>query len=68
VSCILWSFIICTLYLILLVEEIGRIRWVGHVARRRNDKCIHNFAGKPEGKIPLGRLRIWENDVKMDVR
>jgi hypothetical protein len=35
----------------------------------RDEKCIQNLVGKPEGKRPLGGPRcIWENNSRMDVR
>jgi hypothetical protein len=47
-----------------------RMRWAGHVAQmgaKRNAYRI--LVGKPEGKIPLGRLRHrWVNNIKMDLR
>jgi len=34
----------------------------------REERCIHGFGGKPEGKRPLERLRCRrENNVKMDL-
>ena len=35
----------------------------------RIQKCIENFSGKTEGKIPLGRARSrWEGNIKIDLR
>jgi hypothetical protein len=35
----------------------------------RDEKCIQNLGGKPEGKRPLGRpRRKWEDNVRMDLR
>jgi hypothetical protein len=35
----------------------------------RDEKCIQNFFGKPEGKRPFGRSRRrWEDNVRMDLR
>jgi len=44
--------------------------WTGHVAcmgeRRGADRVL---VGKPEGNIPLGRLRHrWEDNIKMDIQ
>ena len=46
-----------------------RVRWVGHVARMGEGRCVHRvLVGKPEGKRPLGRLRRrWEDNIKMDL-
>lgn len=36
-------------------------------AHEGNEKCLQHFAGKLEGKRPLGRpRRRWEN-IKMDI-
>jgi hypothetical protein len=44
-----------------------RIRWAGHVARKR--KAYKVLAGKPEGRRPLGRpRRRWEDGIRMDLR
>jgi hypothetical protein len=39
-----------------------RMRWVGHVAGRREKRNMHRLLlGKPKGKRPLGRPRQkWE--------
>jgi len=35
----------------------------------RDEKCIQNSVGKPEGERPLGRFRRrWENYIKMNVK
>ena len=47
-----------------------RVRWAGHVARmgERRGEC-RVLVGKPEGKRPLGRLRLrWEDNIKMDLQ
>jgi hypothetical protein len=48
---------------------VGRMRWVGHVARMGEERAVHRvLVGKPEGKRPLGRLRRrWEDNIKMDL-
>jgi len=33
------------------------------------ERCIQDFVGKPEVKIPLGRpRRRWEDNIKMDLQ
>jgi hypothetical protein len=50
---------------IVRVIKSRRVRWVGHVARMGEGRCV----GSPEGKRPLGRLgRRWEDNIKMDLR
>ena len=46
------------------------MRWAGHVARMREDRCVHRvLVGKREGKRPLGRpRRRWEDNIKMDLQ
>ena len=41
-----------------------------HVARMGKGRGVHSvLVGKPEGRRPLGRpSRIWEGNIKMDVR
>jgi hypothetical protein len=35
----------------------------------RDEKCIQNLVGKPEGKRPFGRPRHrWEVNIVMDLR
>jgi hypothetical protein len=35
----------------------------------RDEKCIHNLVGKPEGKRPLGRPRSRrEDNIRMGLR
>jgi hypothetical protein len=47
-----------------LDDQTRRRRWVGHVARIEK----HRNAD-PEGKRPRGRrARIWEDNIKIDVR
>ena len=47
-----------------------RIRWAGHVARMGERRGIYRIlVWKPEGKRPLGRLRLrWEDNNKMDLQ
>jgi hypothetical protein len=47
-----------------------RMRLAGHVARMGEKRTAYRaLVGKPEGKIPLGRpRRMWEDNVKMDLR
>ena len=44
-----------------------RIRWVGHVARMGNKRCVYRvLVGKAER---LGRPRSrWEDNIKMDLQ
>jgi hypothetical protein len=43
------------------------IRWMGHVACVRDEKCIMIFVQKTEGKRPLGRTRYtWEDNIQID--
>jgi hypothetical protein len=33
------------------------------------ERCIQGFDGEPEGKKPLGRLRLrWKNNIKTDLQ
>jgi len=45
------------------------IRWAGHVASIGERKGVYRvFVGKPEGKRPLGRPRLRQEDnIKMDI-
>ena len=45
------------------------IRWAGHVASMGERKGVYRvFVGKPEGKRPLGRPRLRQEDnIKMDI-
>jgi hypothetical protein len=41
------------------VVKSRRLRWAGHVARMGEGRCVHrDLVGKPEGKRPLGILRL----------
>jgi hypothetical protein len=45
------------------------MRWAGHVARMVEKRNAYRLlVGKPEGKRPLGRLRLkWMDNIKMDL-
>jgi hypothetical protein len=47
-----------------------RMRWVGHVARMREERKVYKvLVGKPEAKRPLGRpRRRWEDGIRVDLR
>jgi hypothetical protein len=47
-----------------------RMGWAGHVERMGETQNAYKMlVGKPEGKIPLGRLtHRWEDNVKIDLR
>jgi hypothetical protein len=54
-----------------IIREIKswRMRWAGHVAHIETRSACGIFAGKPEGKRPLGRPRCrWVDNIKMDLR
>jgi hypothetical protein len=43
---------------IIRIIKSRRMRWAGHVARMGEKRNVYTLlVGKPEGKIPLGRLR-----------
>jgi len=46
------------------------MRWAVHVARIAESKGVYRFlVEKPEGKLPLGRLRLrWDDNIKMDLQ
>jgi hypothetical protein len=45
-----------------------RMRWVGYSARMVQIRNAYILVGKPERKIPLGRLRRrWKNNIIMDL-
>ena len=46
-----------------------RLRLTGHVARLEEGRIAFKIlAGKPTGKIPLGRpRRRWEDNIRMDL-
>jgi len=47
-----------------------RIRWVGHVARLSEMRCVYKgFGGETWQREPLGRTRRrWEDNIKMDLQ
>jgi hypothetical protein len=47
-----------------------RMKWVGHVARIREERGVYRvLVRKPEGKRPLGRLRRrCEDNIRMDLQ
>jgi len=55
---------------IMRVIKLGRMRWVGHVARMGKRRGLYRvLVGKPGGKRPLRRHRHrWEDNIKMDLR
>jgi hypothetical protein len=45
------------------------MKWAGHVACGREEKCINTLVGKPEDQKPLGRPRSrWEDNIRMGLR
>jgi hypothetical protein len=54
---------------IIRVIKSRRMRWVGHVARMRENRGVYSIlVGRHEGRRPLGRpKRRWENNIKMDL-
>ena len=50
--------------------ESRRSCWARHVARIGKRRGVYRVvAVKPEGRRPLGRLRLrWEDNIKMDLR
>jgi hypothetical protein len=48
---------LCSSPKIIRVMKSRRMRWVGHAARMKDEKCVQNFSRKPEGK----RRDISEN-------
>jgi hypothetical protein len=55
---------------IVLVIKSRIMKWAEHIARMGERRGVYRvLVGKPEGKIPLGRLRRrWENDIKADLQ
>ena len=46
-----------------------RLRWAGHVARMEEGRSAFEiFTDTITGKIPLGRRRKWEDNIRMDRR
>ena len=56
----------CSPHIILMIK-LRRMRWEGHVALR--GRCTNRvLVGKPEGNIPLGRLKHeLEDNIKLDL-
>jgi hypothetical protein len=54
---------------IVRVIKSSRIKWAAHIARMGERRGVYRvLVGKPEGKGPLGRLRLrWEDNTKMDL-
>jgi hypothetical protein len=54
---------------IIRIIKSRRMRWVGHVARMRENRNAYILlVGKPEGKRPLGRPRRgWVDNIGMDL-
>jgi hypothetical protein len=55
---------------IVRVIKSRRMRWVGHVVRMGEGRCVYRvLVRRPEGKRPLGRPRgRWEDNIKIDLR
>jgi hypothetical protein len=55
---------------IVRVIKSRRMRWTGHVARMGEGRGVYRvLVGRPEGKRPLGRLRLrWKDNIKLDLR
>jgi hypothetical protein len=50
---------------IIRIIKARRMRWAGHVARKRERRLL---LGKPEGRRPLGRpRRRWLDNIRMDL-
>jgi hypothetical protein len=54
---------------IITIMKARRMRWTGHVARMGEKRNAYGLlVGKPEGRRPLGRPRLWWVDnVRMDL-
>jgi hypothetical protein len=51
---------------IIRIIKSKRMRWAGHVARIEKWNAYRLLAGKPGGKIPLGKPRSrWVDNIKM---
>ena len=49
-------------------DKIEKNEMGGHVARLE-ERRVHGFGGKPDGKRSLGRPRLrWEDNIKMDLQ
>jgi len=46
------------------------MEWVGAFSTYAGEQmCIQVLVGKPDGKRPLGRLRLrWEDNIKLDLQ
>jgi hypothetical protein len=55
---------------IVRVIKSRRMKWVGHVARKGEERGMYRFlVGKPEGRRPLGRPRgRWMDNIRMDLQ
>jgi hypothetical protein len=51
---------------IIRLIKLRKVRWVGNLVHKADQKCIQYFIRKPEGKKPLRRPRCWEDIIKMD--
>jgi hypothetical protein len=56
--------------IIIRVIKASMMRWARYVAHMGEMRNAYNIlAGKPEGKIPLGRpMCRWEDKIRMDLR
>jgi hypothetical protein len=54
---------------IIRIMKPRRMRWAGHVARRREKRNAYRLlVGNPEGKRRLGRpRRRWVDNIRMDL-
>ena len=52
------------------VIKSSKMRWAGHVARLRERRGVYRvLVGKPEERIPFGRIRRrWEDNIKTDIQ
>jgi hypothetical protein len=53
----------CSPYIVRVIKP-RRKRWAGHVARMGERRCVYRvLVENPEGKTPLGKLRIIYNII-----
>jgi hypothetical protein len=54
---------------IIRIIKARRMRWAGHVAPMGEKRNAYRLlVGKPEGRRPLGRLRLkWLDNIRMDL-
>jgi hypothetical protein len=53
---------------IIRIIKAGRMRWAVHVARKGEKNTYRLLAGKPEGRMPLGRpRRRWLDNIRIDL-